>query len=609
MSARTRTRYKSLVALATAVMLSGCLEEDGSTDDIAAAIDPGAAGTPPVTNTPPDISGTPASQVLAGATYRFTPQASDADNDILTFSISNQPAWASFSSQTGELAGTPGRGDVGRVSNVRITVSDGQATDFVGPFEILVADVQGVNTPPTISGTPRAQIETGRNYQFIPTVSDPDDTSFVFSITNRPSWASFNNQTGELSGTPGANDVGTTSNIRIAVSDGSASASLGPFAIIVTAAAGANRAPQIGGTAPAQVEAGANYAFAPTATDADNDNLTFSISNRPAWANFNTASGLLSGTPSDNDVGTTNNIRISVSDGQESASLAPFSIQVTAAASNNRAPVIAGSPATSVEAGTAYRFAPNATDADNDDLTFSISNRPGWASFDSQTGVLAGTPGDNDVGTTTNIRISVSDGEANAALSAFSIEVTAANVNTAPVISGDPAATAMVDAAYSFTPTATDADNDTLTFSVENLPAWLQFDPATGQLSGTPSAADIGAYNNVRISVSDGTDTTALAPFDITVVAAGTGSITLSWTAPTQNTDGSALTDLAGYKFYYGTESGNYSEAVTVDDAGITSYVIEELVAGTYYLVATSVNAAGVESLYSDEVSKEVTTN
>ena len=71
-----------------------------------------------------------------------------------------------------------------------------------------------------------------------------------------------------------------------------------------------------------------------------------------------------------------------------------------------------------------------------------------------------------------------------------------------------------------------------------------------------------------------------------------------------QNEDGTALTDLSGYKLYWGTTPGSYSNSVTIDDAGTTIYVVDNLSPGTYEFVATSFNAAGVESGYSSPATK-----
>ncbi|MBZ9613551.1 tandem-95 repeat protein, partial [Rheinheimera sp. MA13] len=155
-------------------------------------------------------------------------------------------------------------------------------------------------------------------------------------------------------------------------------------------------------------------------------------------------------------------------------------------------------------------------DADDDTLTFSITNKPSWAAFNTNTGALTGTPVAADVGTTTGIVISVSDGTLSASLPAFNIEVT--SVNSAPVISGTPTTSVDQDAAYSFMPTATDADDDTLTFSITNKPSWAAFNTNTGALTGTPVAADVGTTTGIVISVSDGTVSTALPAFNLAVV-------------------------------------------------------------------------------------------
>ncbi|BCV64734.1 GlyGly-CTERM sorting domain-containing protein [Shewanella carassii] len=96
-----------------------------------------------------------------------------------------------------------------------------------------------------------------------------------------------------------------------------------------------NKAPSISGTPVGSVDQDSYYSFIPTATDPDQDPLTFSISNKPAWASFNTASGELSGTPLREHVGMSNNIIIRVSDGALSTDLAPFSVEVKAV---NQAP-------------------------------------------------------------------------------------------------------------------------------------------------------------------------------------------------------------------------------------------------------------------------------
>ena len=195
----------------------------------------------------------------------------------------------------------------------------------------------------------------------------------------------------------------------------------------------------------------------------------------------------------------------------------------------------------------------------------------------------------------------MTDGQATASLAAFSISVSA--VNRSPTISGNPSTSVSANSAYSFTPTSSDPDNDALSFSVAGLPSWASFDPSSGSISGTPGSGDVRTYSGITITVSDGSASANLGPFSITVNAISLGSVTLNWTPPTENDDGTALTDLAGYKIYWGTTPGNYTNSVTID-GGLTTYVVENLAPGTYEFVATSFNTSGVEGGYSNSATK-----
>lgn len=269
----------------------------------------------------------------------------------------------------------------------------------------------------------------------------------------------------------------------------------------------------------------------------------------------------------------------------------------------NSPPVISGAPSTAVTVGAQYAFTPTATDADGDSLTYSITNRPSWATFSASNGRLAGTPTSSHIGSYSNVVIRVSDGKATAQLPAFTIVVS--NVaNRAPVISGTPPTQVMQGTGYSFQPAASDADGDPLTFSIANAPPWASFSSSTGRLQGTPTAADVGTYGNIVIRVSDGKTTTALPAFGVTVLAVASGSATLSWTPPTTNTDGSPLTNLAGYRVYWGPAAGNYTSSVTLSNAGLTAYVVSSLAPGRYYFVVTALSSTGVESTFSNVASK-----
>jgi len=97
----------------------------------------------------------------------------------------------------------------------------------------------------------------------------------------------------------------------------------------------------------------------------------------------------------------------------------------------NSAPTIQGNPAGAITIGQVYTFVPTASDADGDALTFSVTNLPNWATFDSATGELSGQPTLGDEGTVSGISISVSDGQLSASLSSFSVQVTQSSLGSA----------------------------------------------------------------------------------------------------------------------------------------------------------------------------------
>ena len=187
-----------------------------------------------------------------------------------------------------------------------------------------------------------------------------------------------------------------------------------------------------------------------------------------------------------------------------------------------------------------------------------------------------------------------------------STNVTPTPSNRAPVISGSPPLQVTEGQPYSFTPTASDADRDTLTFSIDKPPSWASFDTATGSLTGTPGAIDIGTSPGVTISVSDGTDSASLAPFDLEVQAIQLGSATVSWDIPTTNADGSDLNDLAGFNIHYGLTSGNLTDTEVINDNTATSVVITDLQPGTWYFAVSAFDQAGNRSALSAEVNKVI---
>jgi len=178
--------------------------------------------------------------------------------------------------------------------------------------------------------------------------------------------------------------------------------------------------------------------------------------------------------------------------------------------------------------------------------------------------------------------------------------------NKPPVISGSPATSVTVGQSYNFTPSARDPEGRTLSFSIVRKPSWASFSSRTGRLFGTPAAGDMGSHIDIAISVSDGHTKVTLPAFAIMVNGKGNGAATLSWYPPTQNADGSYLSNLAGYRIYFGRSADTLNSAIVLTNPGLTRYMVEGLAAARWYFAMTAFDQNGNESRRSPTVNKNI---
>jgi Putative Ig domain len=162
-------------------------------------------------------------------------------------------------------------------------------------------------------------------------------------------------------------------------------------------------------------------------------------------------------------------------------------------------------------------------------------------------------------------------------------------------ISGNPAQFVEIGSSYEFRPSVSNAATAALMFSIQNKPSWATFDPTTGTLAGTPEPANAGTSGSILISVSDGGTSSALAPFSIDVVQSATaGAASLSWLSPPANSNGTL--EVEGYHIYFGNSATNLTHVVNVESPSATSFVINNLPAGTWYFGIAAYNVEKVES-------------
>lgn len=175
--------------------------------------------------------------------------------------------------------------------------------------------------------------------------------------------------------------------------------------------------------------------------------------------------------------------------------------------------------------------------------------------------------------------------------------------NQPPQISGSPPTSAQVGVLYTFTPTAGDQDGNAITFSIVGRPAWATFSPATGTLTGTPTAA--GTHSGITLSVSDGQASASLPAFSINVSQppVSSGTTRVNWTRPTQREDASPLPqgEIGGYYVYYGTSPDAINQLVPALPTELTKVLV--LPRAPHYFQITAFDTMGEESRRTNVVS------
>lgn len=141
--------------------------------------------------------------------------------------------------------------------------------------------------------------------------------------------------------------------------------------------------------------------------------------------------------------------------------------------------------------------------------------------------------------------------------------------------------------------------------------AWENDLGGSGMAAGTAAWQATGiplklGKNTITVSATTADGDSTVDQVVVNRESVGKKSVTISWNAPSQRTNGAPLKDLAGYRIYYGRMSETYDYEVEIKNPGVVTYVIEDLVPGKWYFVATAIDSAGVESAFSNEVVRSI---
>jgi len=303
--------------------------------------------------------------------------------------------------------------------------------------------------------------------------------------------------------------------LKATVTSSSGQTATDTLSLKVLAVSATNHLPVITSTPITQINEGQNYNYQVSATDADGDALTYSLTQNPSWLSIN-SNGLISGTAPQVNADYPYAVTVKVSDGKNfTTQYYTLTVKDVAVPPVNHLPVITSTPITSVNEGQIYSYQIKATDADGDTLTYSLTSGPTWLLMHNN--ILDGIAPDVNSDTTYSITLKVSDGK-NFVTQSFTLTVKNIPVitNHAPVITSTPVLQVNEGQIYDYLVTATDSDNDNLVYIFEQGPPWLSINIARHIIGTAPLVASDTPYT-ITIKVDDGKGGIATQNFIMTV--------------------------------------------------------------------------------------------
>lgn len=438
-----------------------------------------------------------------------TLRGTDLDSDAMTYAAANLPTGASFDVNTKVFSWTPTAGQVG-LHDVTFSVTDGSLTDT----ETVTFSVSGAHAPVANAQSVSMNVNVATDITL--TGYDSQGHNLSYSIATQPAHGELSGSAPNLTYTPTTDYTGADT-FTFTVNDGSADSTPATVSITISTPAPGNNAPTANSQSVSTTE-GVAKAITLTGFDPDNDSLTYAIVAQPT-------NGTLSGTPPNvtytpnSNYSSSESFTFRVYDGTEYSTAATVTVTVIADANNVPS---ATAQSVSVNQDTDLSITLSGTDADDDSLTYSVASQPSHGTLIGTAPNLTYRPTARYDGAD-SFAFKVYDGNEYSGLA--TITVTVNNTNHAPVATSQSVA-ATKDSAASITLAGSDADSDTLTYTIVSQPAHGTLSGDAPNLTYTPEAGFTGS-DSFTFTTNDSQDDSSVATVTITVSAVPTTAATV----------------------------------------------------------------------------------
>lgn len=429
----------------------------------------------------------------------------------LTFSLQNPPAGATINPTTGAFSWTPTEEQGPASYTIRVVVAD-DGVPALADTKTFTVNVTEQNSPPTVTAPDNQTINEGSTINLAFIAADPDLplNPLTFRLLSGPPGVVLDTSTGILSWTPTEAQAPGAYTIRVEVSDNQSPPLTRSDTIDITVRE-VNSPPVLDVLPDRTVSELTPLSFTAVARDSDlpAQTMTFSLNSPPAGAAINPTTGAFSWTPSESQGPGRYTIVVRATDNGSPAASDTKSFDVVV--NENTSPPVLVTPA-GQGTQTIPELVPKtiqftATDPDlpANLITFSMVNAPPGASINAATGLFSWTPTEAQGPGAFAFQVVASDNGSPSRSSTNSINLTVAEVNTAPQL--DPIENQIVNELSQLTVAVVGRDNDvpaqTLTFSLTTPPPGVAINPSTGVLTWTPTEAQGPSQFNITVRVTE----------------------------------------------------------------------------------------------------------